>query len=336
MPIGLLGDVMLGRGVADVLASTPGEELWSPEVRELASACDFVILNLECCVSEGGARTHAIPGKPFFFRAPPQAVGALRAIGTSAVSLANNHALDYGPDALLDTVKHLEQADIPATGAGPDAPTARTGCILETSALRLGIIAVSDHPVEYAAGADAARPGIAYADLSAGAPAWLLDELERLRSSCDRVLFFPHWGPNMTTAPARWQRRLAADLVAAGTDLIAGHSAHVFHGVERRGSALIAYDLGDALDDYAVDRKLRNDLGLMALWSPGVEPGPGRQRGADAQPDELELVGLRLHYARTDLVYGDDADWMASRLESACAKLGTGLERVAEQRFRVV
>jgi poly-gamma-glutamate capsule biosynthesis protein CapA/YwtB (metallophosphatase superfamily) len=247
---------------------------------------------------------------------------ALRAVGASAASLANNHALDYGPDALLDTLENLERAGIRAVGAGTGLEAARSGCVVEAGALRLGVVAASDHPAEYAPARD--RPGIAYADLAAGAPDWLLEEVARLRARCDRLLFFPHWGPNMTTAPARWQRRLTADLVDAGVDLVAGHSAHVFHGVERRDGALVIYDLGDALDDYAVDRRLRNDLGVMALWSP-----------ADPEPDELELVGLRLHYARTDLAYGDDAEWIARRVASACAGLGTAVERVAEQRFRV-
>jgi poly-gamma-glutamate capsule biosynthesis protein CapA/YwtB (metallophosphatase superfamily) len=323
MTIGLLGDVMLGRGVAEALATTAPGELWSPEVRALAAECDLVVCNLECCVSERGAPTKAISGKPFFFRGPPQAVGALGAIGARAASLANNHAVDFGPQALADTLAHLREAGIAAVGAGRGSDAARAGCVLEASpTMRLGVVAVSDHPPEYAAGSERDPPGIAYADLRAGAPSWLLEEIADLRERCGRVLCFPHWGPNMTTEPARWQRELAGELIAAGADLVAGHSAHVFHGVERRDGALVAYDLGDALDDYRVDDELRNDLGLFALWSP------------EAKPD-LELVGLRLGYARTELAYDADAEWIAARLELACAALGTEVERFGEQRFRI-
>ncbi len=111
-------------------------------------------------------------------------------------------------------------------------------------------------------------------------------------------------------------------LLAAGADAVAGHSAHVFHGVERLADGLVVYDLGDALDDYAVDGRLRNDLGLLALWKPGGEPG-------------LELVGLFLDYCHTHLARGEDADWIAERLSRACAELGTGIERTEEQKFRV-
>ncbi|HEV2773917.1 MAG TPA: CapA family protein [Thermoleophilaceae bacterium] len=322
MTIGLLGDVMLGRGVAQALGTTAPEDLWSAEVKRLAAECDLVVCNLECCVSERGARTEAIRGKPFFFRAPPQAVGALRAIGARAASLANNHALDFGPEALVDTLRYLREVGVAAVGAGPGPDAARAGGVVQASSgFRLGVVAVSDHPPEFAA-VEPDRPGVAYADLCAGAPSWLLEDIARLRARCDRVLCFPHWGPNMTTEPARWQRELAGELLAAGADLVAGHSAHVFHGVGRRDGALVLYDLGDALDDYRVEADLRNDLGLLALWSPDGDP-------------ELELVGLRLHYARTDLAYDADAEWIAGRLERACGALGTQVERVDEQRFRV-
>src|SRR6266540_2037605 len=127
LTIALLGDVMLGRGVAEALASTPAAELWDPQLRELAGEGDLVVCNLECCLSERGAPTSLVRGKPFFFRGPPSAVESLQAIGTRAVGLANNHALDFGPDSLADTVAQLERAGIAVAGAGPGAERARRG-----------------------------------------------------------------------------------------------------------------------------------------------------------------------------------------------------------------
>ncbi len=321
MKLALAGDTMLGRGVARALEERVPASLFAPEVAAAAAEADLFIVNLECCISERGT-PWPDPRKPFFFRAPPRAIGALRALDDRAASLANNHALDFGPEALLDTLGHLREAGIAAVGAGRGPDAARAGCVVEASpSLRLGVVAVSDHPREFAA-REPDTPGIAYADLRAGAPGWLLEEIALLRTRCDRLVCFPHWGPNMTTEPARWQRELAGELLAAGADLVAGHSAHAFHGVERRDGAHVLYDLGDALDDYRVEAELRNDLGLLALWSPDGDP-------------ELELVGLRLHYARTDLAYDADADWIAARLERACGALGPQVERVGEQRFRI-
>jgi poly-gamma-glutamate capsule biosynthesis protein CapA/YwtB (metallophosphatase superfamily) len=318
--IGLLGDVMLGRAVGERLASVRPERVWSEELIELCGTCDALVCNLECCISERGSHTARIRGKPFFFRAPPAAVTALAAVGASAVSLANNHALDYEAPALADTRGHLAAAGIAATGAGPDEERARRGAVVAAGDRRLGVLGVTDHPAEYAATPDS--PGVAFAELPDRLPHWIGDELGRLREEADLVVAFPHWGPNMSTEPARWQRTRARELVAAGADLVAGHSAHVFHGIERVAGRPVLYDLGDALDDYAIDRDLRNDLGILTLWRPGGEP-------------ELEVVGLQLRFCETRLARGAEADWIAARLERACAPLGTRPERVSEQRFAV-
>jgi poly-gamma-glutamate capsule biosynthesis protein CapA/YwtB (metallophosphatase superfamily) len=319
--VGLLGDVMLGRGVAEALSRVSPEDLWAPELRQVARSCDLVICNLECCISVRGEPTGRVPGKPFFFRAPPAALGSLRSMRIGAVGLANNHALDYEEEALADTLAALRGAGIAVAGAGAQAQGARHGAIVEAANQRIGLLAVSDHPAEFAAGQGS--PGIAHADLSRGLPDWLVTELGRLRGECDWVIAFPHWGPNMTTVPSPWQRRVAERLLDAGADAVAGHSAHVFHGVGWRDGGPLLYDLGDALDDYAVDPVLRNDLGVMVLWRPGDE-------GA------LELIGLRLDFCHTRLASGDDAEWIARRLERACGELGTRVERLGEQRFEVL
>jgi poly-gamma-glutamate synthesis protein (capsule biosynthesis protein) len=296
--IGLLGDVMLGRMVAERLERGAPGEVWSPQLRELCQGCDALVLNLECCVSARGTPTCLIPDKPFFFRCPPRGVEALRVVGTSVASIANNHTLDFGVDALSDTLRHLEAAGVPSVGAGVDAESA--------------------HPAEFASGQ--ARPGIAHADLSRGLPDWIRTELERLRSEADYVIAFPHWGPNMSPRPSRWQRQRAKELLAAGADAVAGHSAHVFHGIEFTPQGPLLYDLGDALDDYAIDPALRNDLGVLALWQPG-----GR----------LELIGLHLDFCHTELAAGEHADWIAARLKKACGELGTSVRRIDEGRFAI-
>jgi poly-gamma-glutamate capsule biosynthesis protein CapA/YwtB (metallophosphatase superfamily) len=319
--IGLLGDVMLGRLVGDGLASADDPaELWSPALRDLLADCDAVVCNLECCISDRGRRTRAIRGKPFFFRAPPKAVETLKAAAVSVAGLANNHALDFGPEALLDTLGHLRRGGIASAGAGPDDRDARSGRVVDAGGLRLGVLALSDHPAEYAATADS--PGIAYAPLAKTVPEWASRELARLREEADLVVAFPHWGPNMTVRPSAPQRARAKDFLHAGADIVVGHSAHVFHGLERHPGGLALYDLGGAVDDYAVDARLRNDLGILALWRPGVAP-------------EVELVGLRLDFCRTALADGPDADWIHARLEHACGELGSRIERTGPQRFAV-
>jgi poly-gamma-glutamate capsule biosynthesis protein CapA/YwtB (metallophosphatase superfamily) len=309
--VALAGDTMLGRSVARTLATTPPEALVAPEIRAALGQADLVVLNLECCISDRGQPWEA-PGKPFFFRAPPRAVELLASLGTDCVTLANNHALDYGADALADTLEHLAAAGIATVGAGPDLERARRPVTLAAGGLRVAVLGVTDHPADFAAGPD--RPGVAFADLGHQVPDWLAALVREAGAQADATLVTPHWGPNMTVAPVRHVRRTADALVDAGATLVAGHSAHVPHGVAGQG----LYDLGDFLDDYRVDPRLRNDLGLLFLVT---LDGRG--------PVRLEALPLKLEFCHTRLAAGEDAAWMRRRFRSACAALDTSVEEAA-------
>jgi poly-gamma-glutamate synthesis protein (capsule biosynthesis protein) len=131
----------------------------------------------------------------------------------------------------------------------------------------------------------------------------------------DATLVTPHWGPNMTADPVPHVRAVASRLLDAGATLVAGHSAHVFHGVAPR----VLYDLGDFIDDYRVEPRLRNDLGLLFL--------------VDLEGDGLEAIPLKLEYAHTRLADGDDREWIRRRFGAACGAFGT---RVADEDGRLV
>jgi poly-gamma-glutamate synthesis protein (capsule biosynthesis protein) len=311
--LGLAGDTMLGRGVAQRLAEAPPSALFGADVVAAAHEADLLVLNLECCISTRGT-PFSSPPKAFYFRAPPVAVEALTLLGTSCVTLANNHALDFGEEALEDTVDHLEAAGVAFAGAGRDAGRAAAPVVLEAGGFRLAVVAMSDHPAEFAAGPD--RPGIAFADLRSGLPGWVEQAIGSI--AADAVLVTPHWGPNMTTAPVPHVRAAANQLIEAGATLIAGHSAHVFHGVSGR----VLYDLGDFVDDYAVDPVGRNDLGLF--WLVTLDR---------AGPVRLEAVPLRLDHCHTRVATGEDRELIGKRLRSACAEFGT---EVAEKDDRLV
>src|SRR5690606_205858 len=139
------------------LAAVSWHDLFATAVRDRFAAADLAVLNLECCISARG-RPWSSPGKMFHFRAPPKAADLLALLGVDCVTLANNHALDYGHEAFLDTLEHLENAGIAVVGAGPDEPSARAGTILEAHGVKVGVLGLTDHPAEFAAGPD--RPGV--------------------------------------------------------------------------------------------------------------------------------------------------------------------------------
>jgi poly-gamma-glutamate synthesis protein (capsule biosynthesis protein) len=295
--LALAGDAMLGRKVAEAIRTRGPESLVAEEVVAVAREADLFVLNLECCVSERGERWPD-PAKPFFFRAPPEAVAVLRRLGVDCVTLANNHALDYGAEALLDTLAHLEGAGIAHVGAGPDVDAAREAAVLEANGFRLAVLGCCDHPRAYAAGR--MRVGVAHG------LEWVPSAIQRLEA--DAILVTPHWGPNMVAAPLASVRRAAAAFRAAGAALVAGHSAHVFHGVADG----VLYDLGDFVDDYAVDRQLRNDLGLLFLVDI-----------ADGGATRLEAVPLALDFCHTRLAAGEEFAWIRDRFTAACRGLGS-------------
>ena len=141
----------------------------------------------------------------------------------------------------------------------------------------------------------------------------MTEQIERARAVCDLVLVTPHWGPNMTAAEVGHVRAAATELVASGAGLVAGHSAHVFHGVQGR----VLYDLGDFLDDYATDPVHRNDLGLF--WLVTLDDA--------GTPTQVEAVPLHLDFAHTRLASAAEAAEIEARLRSACAALGTRVLR---------
>lgn len=311
LTVALAGDTMLGRSVAERLRRSPTPRtLFADEVRQVLAEADLVVLNLECCVSDRGHRWPD-PYKTFFFRAPPAAAEVLAGLGVDCVTLANNHALDYGFDALADTLALLERAGVRTVGAGHDVLAAREFAVLKAEGVRLAVVAVTDHPEEYAAGEQ--RPGVAWADLRAGVPDWLGALVARAAREADAVLVTAHWGPNMTSRPPQHIRAAAPRLLAAGATLVAGHSAHVFHGVADR----IIHDMGDFVDDYAVHPALRNDLGLLFLVTlDGPDP-------ASLAPVRLEAVPLFLDFCHTRLAHGEEREWIRERFTAACAELGT-------------
>jgi poly-gamma-glutamate capsule biosynthesis protein CapA/YwtB (metallophosphatase superfamily) len=314
--LALAGDAMLGRKVGEVIGRRPVRELLADEVAAAIGEADLFVLNLECCISERG-EPWPDPGKPYFFRAPPAAAGFLAEIGVDCVNLANNHALDFGSDALLDTCAHLQAHGIRWVGAGADVDAARAPATFERAGLRVAVLGLCDHPADFAAFAE--RPGVAYADLHDGSlPDWLAAAVSHAGDAADVVVVTPHWGPNMTTEPVPHVRVAARALSEAGASLVAGHSAHLCHGIE----GTVLYDMGDFLNDYATHIQLRNDLSLLFL----VELAAGT-------PVQLEAVPLHLAHRRTQLATGRDVAWLRRRFRAACRAFGT---EVVEREGRLV
>ncbi|MFB6166440.1 MAG: CapA family protein [Haloarculaceae archaeon] len=323
--VGFTGDVMLGRLVDERQRRRPPAAVWG-DLGDRLRALDGLCVNLECCLSTRGRpwrRTY----RPFHFRADPTwAVPALADVGVDYASLANNHLMDYEEPALADTLAALDDAGVAHAGAGADRRAAREPArfAIENDAgdpLSIAAVSFTDNTPEFAAGPS--RPGVAYVEFDPD-DAETRRVVERSLAAAratdpDLLVGSLHWGPNMRTAPPERHRRFARLLVEAGVDLLHGHSAHVFQGIEVLDGAPVLYDCGDFVDDYAVDPVRRNDRSF--LFEVVVDGGAIRE--------------LRLHPTEIDdcAVWAADSAtgmWSRRRMRALSAPFGTEFSQAGQ------
>ncbi len=209
---------------------------------DILRGADLAIGNLETSIATGGTRA---AGKEFAFRAPPSAIGVLRAGGYDAMSMANNHGLDYGPDGLAETLAAKRaQPDSFLIGIGGEEDEAFAPFSAEVKGQRVAVIAatqVLDSSLVQAWTATATQGGLA----SAKRVERLVEEVRAARATSDTVVVFLHWGIEKATCPSADQQALAATLVEAGADIVVGGHAHRLQGGGRLGDAVVHYGLGN-------------------------------------------------------------------------------------------
>lgn len=315
--LGFVGDLMLGRSVNDRWADDDPAGVWGSTLSRLVEL-DGLVGNLECCVSEGGTQW---PDKVYYFRSDPDfAIPALDAAGTSFVSLANNHVLDFREPALRDTRTHLDDAGIAHAGAGTDLETALEPAVFAAGDLTVAAFGLTDQAEAFAA--THAEPGTAYATLDPSVPATrslVEGVLESARShDPDLVVASLHWGANWETEPRRVHERFGRWLVDQGVDVVHGHSAHVLQGVEVYEGRPIVYDAGDFVDDYVdyVDRQGVHNK-RSALFELVVR---------DGDLDELFVEPTAIVDEAATLASPEIAEWVRDTVAERSAAFGTSVE----------
>ena len=306
----LVGDVMLGRYVNATLQREPPEYPWG-DTLPVFQAADARIVNLECALADGGEPWMATP-KVFHFRSDAKNVATLRAAGVTMVALANNHTLDYGYDALDETLRTLDGAGIGHAGAGGDLAEARRPAIATVGGAAVGMLAFTDNEPGWAA--EAGRTGVNYApvDLRDARARALLADVRRAKASVDTLVVSAHWGPNWGYQPPPEHVPFARALIEAGADVVYGHSGHVFRGVEFYQGRPILYCAGDFVDDYAVDQVERNDESgaFMLEWEVG-------------EPWAVRVYPTIIEDCQARLARGRQAEAIASKLRRLSEQRGT-------------
>lgn len=256
-----VGDVMLGRLVNEALKEAPPAYPWGDTLSLLHDA-DVRICNLECVCSDWGAPWSATP-KLYNFRSDAKNIETLKAARIDAVSLANNHSLDFGYEGLFHMLNILQVAGIHYAGAGTTLREASAPAIWDVAGKTIGFIAFTDNEPPWEATGEQA--GVWYVPIALqGKRAEHLFEVVRgTKEEVDMLIVSAHWGPNWGYDPPVEHIPFAHVLIDEGADVIFGHSGHIVRGIEIYKDKPVMYCTGDFIDDYAVDQIERNDQSCL-------------------------------------------------------------------------
>ncbi|GAA1550219.1 CapA family protein [Actinomadura kijaniata] len=334
------GDVMLGRGVDQILPR-PGDPAlreayvrdartyvrlaeaahgpiprpvgfrrpWGEALRVLEEAApDARIVNLETAITRGG--TFA-PGKAVHYRMSPGNLPCLAAGRPDVCVLANNHVMDFGVQGLVETLAALEGAGLAWAGAGRDEREARRPAAVPAGSGRVLVFAFgmasSGIPAGWAAGPG--RPGVAFVpEPSQDWARAITERVRRDKRAGDVVVASVHWGSNWGHHVPGEHVRFAHALVDGGVDVVHGHSSHHPRPIEVYRGRLVLYGCGDLIDDYegiTGYEEYRDDLRPLYLAS--LTPGTGALA-------ELRIAVLRARRMRLERAAPADAGWLADTL----------------------
>lgn len=348
----LCGDVMLGRGVDQILPHPGDPELhegYMTDARgyvELAervngrvprpadvgwpwgdalqvfddTAPEVRIINLETAITRS---EDVAAGKAVHYRMSPANLGCVSAAAPDVCVLANNHVLDFGVAGLVETLEVLSAGGLGFAGAGHDIDEARRPAVVPLAGGgRLLVLACamasSGVPASWAAAGD--QPGVAFlADPSLAAADEVVDRVRQHVRPGDLVVVSVHWGSNWGDEIAQEQVRFAHALIDGGVDVVHGHSSHHPRPIEVYRDRLILYGCGDLINDYegiAGHERYRSDLRLLYL--------------ATAARDTGELVALRMfpmlaRRLRLEHASVADTDWLTRRMDRISRPFGVGI-----------
>jgi poly-gamma-glutamate capsule biosynthesis protein CapA/YwtB (metallophosphatase superfamily) len=350
-PVRLLlsGDVMIGRGIDQILPhpcdprlhepmvtsatqylrlaeqingpiTKPAglEYVWGAALEEFRRVKpDAYIINLEASITYSDAY---LP-KGINYRISPENAGCLHAAEVDCCVLANNHILDWGRAGLLETLATLEDMDIKVSGAGRNLAQARSPAVLEvTDNGRIIVFAfasvTSGTPRNWVA--TESVPGVnLLADLSDESAEELNGQVTQVRRPGDIVIVSLHWGPNWGYDVPEEQRRFARKLIDdAGVSVVFGHSSHHAKAIEVYQRRLILYGCGDFLNDYegiTGYEEYRDDL--APLYVASFDP-------ASADLIDLKIVPFQIRRFQLVQTSSKDSAWLQETLDRESRRFG--------------
>jgi poly-gamma-glutamate capsule biosynthesis protein CapA/YwtB (metallophosphatase superfamily) len=348
--LAMVGDVMTGRGIDQVLphpvnpvlyesyvrdarqyvqlAETAHgpipqpvefEYIWGDALEELQRAgTDVRIINLETSITTS---EDPWPNKGIHYRMHPWNIGCLTAARIDCCSLANNHVLDWGYKGLAETLQTLEKAGVAHAGAGRTAAEAASPAVLKVPGKGRVLVfsfGLTTSGIPWKWGATEDRAGVnLLEDLSEETARRVASQIRQVKRPGDVTVASIHWGGNWGYEIPDEQIQFAHRLIEGGIDLVHGHSSHHVKGIEVYRDRLILYGCGDFLTDYeGIEgyEAFRGDLALMYLAR--LDPEQGRLV-------EARLVPMNVRRFRLNRASKPDAKWLCDLLNRLGAPFGT-------------
>jgi poly-gamma-glutamate synthesis protein (capsule biosynthesis protein) len=229
-----VGDMMVGSWGGELIARY-GINYPFLKVADLVGAADVATGNLEgphCTTGEAMAKSYT-------YRMPPAWLDGIRRAGFDVISVANNHAMDFGPDCFRETVAEVENRGMLVCGGGDTIADGNRPAVIERNGISVAVLGYSTtFPEE--SWATESTPGsiFPYRDQ-------VIDAVRQASQNHDVVAVHFHWGEQERIDPKEYQVKLAHLVIDHGADVVFGHHAHVLLGIEAYKGKLIFYGLGN-------------------------------------------------------------------------------------------
>lgn len=251
-----VGDILLGSSSAAQLAEK-GYDWPFEHVRPLLGNADLVIGNLAAPIT---TRTKKLAQDDYSYKLSAASALALKRAGFHALSLGNNHMLDYGPLGLQETMAALQTNNIATFGAGKSESEARHGLLFDFGALRIGLLGYGEQSSEPKTIAKRERAG--YALLSEKN---LEQDIAEMRKRADVVVVSLHWGKNYKDVTEA-QHKMGRRAIELGADIVCGHHPHIAQGIEIHQGKPIIYSLGNFVFGSKGRFEGKQGYGLVSRW----------------------------------------------------------------------
>jgi len=291
------GDLMLDGSVRNIINKSGLDAVFPKEYRGPFQNANIAMVDLEMPISTRGT---PVPDKEYTYRGDPSGIALLKDMGVDIVTVANNHTLDYGQTAFLDTLDLLTQNGIKYVGGGKDLNEAKQWVILQAGDKKVAFLAASRVIPTVDWYATKYQPGL----FTTYDPTALDQQIALAKKEADYVVVFVHWGVEKNTAPENYQRDMAHGYIDAGADAVVACHPHVLQGFEYYKGKLIAYSLGNFIftdakkDTAALEITINGDGSLSAK----LYPYEITNRSTAPMTDPAQLAALRAHL--NDISFG--------------------------------